>query len=192
MHFCNQRDWFIELANDTRSIAQGSGDAPTVRHGAITIMIKDPRTQRPLWVTIDDVWYAQTFQTNLLSVSQLKKKRFSFDSEIPAIVQDSRPIVQCVEQYGLHLLPPTASQSSSQLAIAATGSSHKPLVSTATPQIWHRRLAHLYDRRVETLTEMVDGIKIKGESKDDALDLLIPLASQPRPAAPFSLLGRPL
>jgi hypothetical protein len=168
VHVCNQKDWFTNMTNEARSIAQGSGDTLTIGQGAIRIMINDPRTQRPLWVTIDDVWYAPSFQTNLLSVSQLKKKRFFFNSEIPAIVQDSRPIIQCVEQYGLYLLPSTASQSLSQLAFASTGSSYKPLVSVATPQTWHRRLAHLYDHRVETLAKMVDGMEIKGQTKDNA------------------------
>ena len=39
----------------------------------------------------------------------------------------------------------------------------------ATAEIWHRRLGHLYPRRVETLAQMVDGVEILDISKGGTL-----------------------
>ena len=50
---------------------------------------------------------------------------------------------------------------STPAALASVKLSEKPQVSVASAETWHRRLGHLYPRRVETLATMVDRLEIK-------------------------------
>jgi hypothetical protein len=171
VHICNRRDRFEGLVEERRSVTLGTGGTITLGRGTAKVIIKNPTTGKILWATLQDVWYAPDFQTNVISVSEIKKNGFFFNSELPAITRDGKAAAMCIEQYGLYLLehyrdgtpalPPPA-------AFPALKTSAKPLVSVASPQIWHRRLAHMYDRRIETLAGMVDGIEIKGEPEDNA------------------------
>jgi Integrase core domain. len=171
VHICNRRDRFEDLVEERRTVTLGTGGTITLGRGTAKVIIKNPTTGKVLWGILQDVWYAPDFQTNIISVSEIKKNGFFFNSELPAITRDGNAVAICAEQYGLYLLehyrngkpalPPPA-------AFPALKTSAKPPVSVASPQIWHRRLAHMYDRRVETLAGMVDGIEIKGESEDNA------------------------
>ena len=72
----------------------------------------------------------------------------------------------CQEMYGLYLLEHIDRQKmlgmSNPAVMSSVKMSEKPQISAASAEIWHRRLGHLYPRRVETLAEMVDGMEIKG------------------------------
>lgn len=171
VHICNRRDRFEGLVEERRTVTLGTGGTVTLGRGTAKVIIKNPTTGKTLWATLQNVWYAPDFQTNVISVSEIKKNGFFFNSELPAVTKEGKPVAICTEQYGLYLLEHYRDGKPAlpaPAAFPALKTSAKPLVSVASHQIWHRRLAHMYDRRVETLAGMVDGIGFKGEAEDNA------------------------
>lgn len=162
VHICNQRDRFISLTKDESvEITMGNGSAIAQSRGTARIIVRNPTSDQIQRAALKDVWYAPGFANNIISVSEIKKNCFFFTSELPRIVTSSDPAAVCEEMYGLYLLMqgcgPRPSLMkiqpnliSKQAALASVKMSEKPLVSTVTAEIWHRRLSHLYPRRVET------------------------------------------
>lgn len=165
VHICNQRERFIDLRKDSAEITLGDGHSISQGCGTARIIVRNPDSGKIQWATLTDVWYALDFATNIISVSEIKKKGFFFTSELPGIVSAIGPIARCQEKYGLYLLengdtePPLLSH---PVALASLKTSEKPVVSSASPEIWHRRLGHTYARRIETLAKMVDGVYFRG------------------------------
>ncbi|KAJ5900417.1 uncharacterized protein N7473_004487 [Penicillium subrubescens] len=165
VHICNRRDRFDFLENDHFKISTGDGESSIEGVGSARLTVRNPWNGKQSVTKISNVLYAPDFHTNILSVSEIKKNGYFFNSEIPAITYRRKAIAHCAELYGLYLLEYSKA---SALAFPSLKPSAKPLVSTATPARWHRRLGHMYDQRVERLAEMVDGIDIKGRTEENA------------------------
>jgi hypothetical protein len=171
VHICNQKDRFTSLRKEATEITMGSGAAMSQGRGTARIIVRNPGNGQVQWATLQDVWYAPEFATNIISVSEIKKNGFFFTSELPGIVTTEGPVAVCQEKHGLYILEqidstPKGALMSDPAALATVKMSEKPQVSSATAEIWHRRLGHLYPRRVETLPQLVDGVIIKEISEE--------------------------
>lgn len=163
-HISNQRDRFITFTKEEREVVLGSGKAIAQGRGTARICVNQPGGGT-IWVHLKNVWYVPGFQTNVISVSEIKKNGFFFNSEVPAITRQGTSVAMCTERFGLYLLD----EGQPPYAFATVKTSAKPLVSVATPRIWHRRVGHLYDKRIELLAKMVDGVEIRTDNDDSAL-----------------------
>ncbi|KAJ6041359.1 hypothetical protein N7460_006749 [Penicillium canescens] len=163
-HISNQRDRLITFTKEEREVVLGSGKAIAQGRGTARICVNQPGGGTT-WVHLKDVWYVPGFQTNVISVSEIKKNGFFFNSEVPAITRQGTSVAMCTERFGLYLLD----EGQPSYAFATVKTSAKPLVSVATPRIWHRRVGHLYDKRIKILAKMVDGVEIRPDNDDSAL-----------------------
>ncbi|KAJ6038010.1 hypothetical protein N7460_007781 [Penicillium canescens] len=85
-HISNQRDRFITFTKEEREVVLGSGKAIAQGRGTAKICVNQPGGGT-IWVHLKDVWYVPGFQTNVISVSEIKKNGFFFNSEVPAITR---------------------------------------------------------------------------------------------------------
>ncbi|KAJ6126050.1 hypothetical protein N7471_010543 [Penicillium samsonianum] len=105
VHICNRRDRFEDLVEERRTVTLGTGGTITLGRGTAKVIIKNPTTGKILWGILQDVWYAPDFQTNVISVSEIKKNGFFFNSELPAITRDGKAVAICGEQDILAAMP---------------------------------------------------------------------------------------
>lgn len=117
---------------------------------------------------IPEVWYSAEFATNLVSVSDLETRGLYFNSKLPGVTNERDEIVAlCTRYMRLYVLETDNPQG---VALAASyAASVRNLAKPVSTEIWHRRLGHLSNQRIERLAEMVDGIEIERRYKETAL-----------------------
>ncbi|OKP09330.1 hypothetical protein PENSUB_5324, partial [Penicillium subrubescens] len=160
LHICNRRDAFESFVSDRRIIALGTGKSVALGLGTAKISVVRPNSGK-FEATVQNVWYVPDFQTNIISVSEIKKHGYFFNSEGPYITNSKGVVAHCTEQYGLYLLE--EDPLIAPVALNTLKKSAKPLMSVASRQLWHRRLGHINMERLEVLEKMAAGIKIKPE-----------------------------
>ena len=136
LHICNRRDIFESFVPDRRVIAMGAGKSVALGHGTAKINVIRPGSGK-YKATIENVWYVPGFQTNIISVSEIKKNGFFFNSEGPCITNSKGVVAHCTERYGLYLLEedpliaPVALNTTRKATLVAlsTKKSSKPLIS---------------------------------------------------------------
>lgn len=166
-HVTNNREAFISFKEISGNIQVGDTKTGVYGVGTVKIWGRNPETDRKVPLTVENVRYSPGFHTSLLSVGLMKKKGVIWDTQKEAIGTVSGRLVARVKEWdGLFMLD------QAQFSSPAAFSTHPrrsalPLTSKATPKRWHRRLAHMYEQRVEKLAEMADGIELTAETRTE-------------------------
>jgi hypothetical protein len=117
-------------------------------------------------IRLSNVLYSPTFHANLMSYAALKEKGVRWDEDAECIKDSSgKPVisVRLLKPLKIWAFDQPKEHQSSQETTAqahAVRRSEKPLVSEASADRWHQRLAHVSTRVVKKTAEMVDGVKI--------------------------------
>lgn len=160
LHVCNDRSRFTSFTPSSSTLR--TGDASTRVEGTGTALLNtiNPFTGVPQRITLSNTVFCPGFHTNLVSLGQLIRKRVEWDMKNDCIrVQDGTPIASLTFDTTTNLW--LVDEPAKQLHAYAVQRSAIPLVSEATADIWHRRLAHVSPKVVQKAADMVDGIKIK-------------------------------
>jgi hypothetical protein len=166
-HICNDRDRFINFTEEQGRLRTGDASTGYAGYGDVRVNLTGPDGV-VFGVRLMNVRYSPGFQTNLMSLAMIQENGFDWNIQLGAIVRSeklSKPVAKVTKMERLYVVeynPPPAS--------FAVKHSEKPLISSATAERWHRRLGHMYHQRIERLADMVDGIRIIGDSADNEKD----------------------
>lgn len=168
VHVCNQKDLFTTF----QSIRSGlkTGDTVTEVKGIGSAMmtgVGPDGSNRP--ILLSNVLYSPHFHANLMSYAALKGKGVRWDEDAECIKDASgRPVisVRLMKPLNIWAFDQPEKKPKHQFHPKAAAHAHavrtsvKPLVSEASADRWHRRLAHVSTRVVKKAAEMVDGVRI--------------------------------
>ena len=169
MHVCNDRSRFTTYTPTNSSLKTGDSTTRVEGLGTVELRGVDPTSGKEKAITLSDALYSPGFHTNLVSYGALKKKGGRWDEDGDCIRDPNGiPVVSLKQLDSLNLWAfDTPHKEGYAYAVRR---SEQPLETTeASAEIWHRRLGHVAPRVVRKAADMVDGIRIKGDSLESTI-----------------------
>ncbi|KAJ6114763.1 hypothetical protein N7486_000541 [Penicillium sp. IBT 16267x] len=172
VHVCNDRSMFTELREGISALQTGESQTPTMGVGTAVMEGVNPITKKTCTVTLSECHFAPSFHCNLVSLGRLEQKGSVWDMKKGHIVHKGESILEVYRERDIYVLTQQKTKSSKPVHVVhATKKSGRQQTSTATAEIWHRRLGHVYQGAIEQLPEMVNGVEIETrEERPDGPD----------------------
>lgn len=163
-HVCNDKRDFVTLSEATSTLRTGDTVSAVKGYGDAYMAVVCPTTGRKELVRLRNVAYAPGFHVNLVSYSLAKDANFKWNED-ENYLQDSdgTPIAvinHCPTTRLWIFKKPKPGLSRPQPIAMATRRSALPNVSTASLEMWHRRMGHISPRTVRKAAELVRGVSI--------------------------------
>lgn len=188
-HVCNNRADFVTFREANDYLRTGDGNTEILGYGNAKMAVVQPVTRKRDVILLKDVAYCPGFHVNVVSYGLARDANFRWldDGKNSLQTKDGIPVA-CVRYNQRNKIlifdRPTASSRTQPIAMAIRKSA-QPRISTASLEMWHKRMGHIQTATIEKAEEMVDGVKIsnpEGGARDDQESLCSTchLASAPK------------
>jgi hypothetical protein len=161
-YMCNDRGLFTKFAPKQQTARVANSASMAIQGtGTVALTWEAPNgTVRE--VALFEVLYIPELYTNLLAYEALAKKgvQATLAPTGATIWKDGIEVGHCVRRNGLMFLKtPNLTDGAIATALAT---------QAASPEVWHRRMAHIGHSSIEQLSQVADGVRIVDPSPDGA------------------------
>jgi hypothetical protein len=173
IHISNdfQRFANYEEAKTKDCLIAGDTTVPILGYGTVTVYARTPDDRDTHIIRLQRTAYSPTFHTSLISLRRAMENGIDWLIRLGLLVDGDGPICKVFDKFDQWVIEYNPVQSdvsgneqldtaSDHGAFATSKKSSKPLVSTASKDIWHRRLGHVSMDAIEHLPDALSGVQV--------------------------------